>query len=65
MSFIRVQRLTEEKITTETTTHPTSLYADVLRGSSRVPDSGAGMREEPLRTSAWEANMPHAQSLNS
>ena len=28
-------------------------HADVLRGSSRV--SGAGTREEPLRTSAWEA----------
>ena len=76
MSFIRVQRLTEEKIP-ETTTHPTSLYADVLRGSSRVPAplSGtrderilaplSGTRDEPLRTSAWEANMPHAQSLNS
>ena len=29
-------------------------HADVLRGSSRVP---AGMRDEPLRTSAWEANL--------
>ena len=33
--------------------------ADVLRGSSRVPaplTSGSGTRDEPLRTSAWEAN---------
>ena len=30
-------------------------YAVVLKGSSRVP--GAGTRDEPLRTSAWEANM--------
>ena len=29
-------------------------HADVLRGSSRVP-RGAGTRDEPLRTSAWEA----------
>ena len=28
-------------------------HADVVRGSSRV--SGAGTRDEPLRTSAWEA----------
>ena len=32
-----------------------SLYAVVLKGSSRVP--GAGTRDEPLRTSAWEANV--------
>ena len=32
-------------------------YADVLRGSSRVPaPRGAGTRE-PLRTSAWEASI--------
>ena len=32
-------------------------HADVLRGSSRVPApiSRAGTRDEPLRTSAWEA----------
>ena len=30
---------------------PSAFRADVLRGSSRVP----GTREEPLRTSAWEA----------
>ena len=32
-------------------------HADVLnRGSSRVPGPrGAGTRDEPLRTSAWEA----------
>ena len=32
-------------------------HADVLRGSSRVPAPvrGAGTRDEPLRTSAWEA----------
>ena len=30
-------------------------YAVVLKGSSRVP--GAGTRDEPLRTSAWEANV--------
>ena len=30
--------------------------ADVLRGSSRVrAPRGAGTRDEPLRTSAWEA----------
>ena len=28
-------------------------YADVLRGSSRVP-----AHDEPLRTSAWEATIP-------
>ena len=28
-------------------------HADVLRGSSRV--RGTGTRDEPLRTSAWEA----------
>ena len=28
-------------------------HADVLRGSSRVP--ALGTRDEPLRTSAWEA----------
>ena len=31
-------------------------HADVLRGSSRVPARGAGTRDEPLRTSAWEAS---------
>ena len=30
-------------------------HADVLRGSSRVPAARTGMRDEPLRTSAWEA----------
>ena len=30
-----------------------AFHADVLRGSSRV----AGTREEPLRTSAWEATI--------
>ena len=31
-------------------------HADVLRGSSRVPaPRGAGTRDEPIRTSAWEA----------
>ena len=32
-------------------------YADVLRGSSRVPAPdvrGVGTRDEPLRTSPWE-----------
>ena len=34
-------------------------HADVLRGSSRVPVLliGAGTRDEPLRTSAWEASI--------
>ena len=43
-----------------------AFHADVLRGSSRVPTprtldkcspliGGAGTRDEPLRTSAWEA----------
>ena len=36
-------------------------HADVLRGSLRVPapltSAGAGTRDEPLRTSAWEANI--------
>ena len=31
-------------------------HADVLRGSSHVPLSGARTRDEPLRTSAWEAS---------
>ena len=33
-------------------------HGDVLRGSSRVPASlsGPGTRDEPLRTSAWDAN---------
>ena len=40
---------------------PTDSPTDVLRGSSRVPApvksvSGAVTRDEPLRTSAWEAN---------
>ena len=30
-------------------------HADVLKGSSRV--SGAGTRDEPLTTSAWEATI--------
>ena len=33
---------------------PLASHADVFKGSSRVP-SGAGTRDEPLRTSAWEA----------
>ena len=36
-----------------------SSHGDVLRGSSRVPTprtSGAGTRDEPLRTSSWEAS---------
>ena len=34
-------------------------HADVLRGSSRVSALliGAGTRDEPLRTSAWEASI--------
>ena len=32
----------------------TASHADVLRGSSRVP--APRTRDEPLRTSAWEAN---------
>ena len=34
-------------------------HADVLRDSSRVPALliGAGTRDEPLRTSAWEASI--------
>ena len=30
--------------------------ADILRGVSRIPVSGAGMRDAPLRMSAGEAN---------
>ena len=37
-------------------------HADVLRGSSRVP-AVAGTRDEPLRTSAWEAR-PLGQTSN-
>ena len=33
---------------------PLASHSDVFRGSSRVP-SGVGTRDEPLRTSAWEA----------
>ena len=36
-----------------------SSHGDVLRGSSRVPTpqtSGARTRDEPLRTSSWEAS---------
>ena len=42
-------------------------YADVLRGSSRVPaPRGAGTRDEPLRTSAWEAmNHPNVRHIGS
>ena len=36
-------------------------HADVLRGSSRVP-AGAGTRDEPLRTSAWEASFCRVDS---
>ena len=36
---------------------PLASHADVLRGSSRVP---APKRDEPRRTSAWEANPPCA-----
>ena len=33
-------------------------HADVLRGSSHVPaPRGTGPRDEPLRTSAWEASL--------
>ena len=32
-------------------------HADVLRGSSSVPQVPAGTRDEPLRTSAWEATL--------
>ena len=39
-------------------------HADVLRGSSRVPVRGAGTRDEPLRTSAWEAINKWAPALN-
>ena len=35
-----------------------SHHADVLKGSSRV--RGAGTRDEPLRTSAWEATLVDA-----
>ena len=31
-------------------------HADVLRGSSQVPLSGAGTRDKPLRMSTWEAS---------
>ena len=31
-------------------------HADVLRGSSHVPAPQTGTRDEPLRTSAWEAS---------
>ena len=37
-------------------------HADVLRGSSRVPaPRGAGTRDEPLRTSSWEASVGNTQ----
>ena len=50
-----------EKTLWEQEREPTDSPADVLRGSSRVPApltsvSGAGTRDEPQRTSAWEAN---------
>ena len=36
-------------------------HADVLRGSSRVPAPRVeGTRDEPLRTSAWEATVKQA-----
>ena len=39
-------------------------HADVLRGSSRVPaPRGVGTRDEPLRTSAWEARMSMEREL--
>ena len=45
--------------------HLLASHADVFRGSSRVPApltfSGAGTRDEPLRTSAWEASYPYPQ----
>ena len=44
-SFARVIAIYEFPVTV------LAFRADVLRGSSRVP----GTREEPLRTSAWEA----------
>ena len=43
-------------------------HADVLRGSPRVPallTSGAGTRDEPLRTSAWEANYKDQSEVTS
>ena len=39
---------------------PLASHSDVFRGSSRVP-SGVGTRDEPLRTSAWEAKSPQTR----
>ena len=45
--------------------HLLASHADVFRRSSRVPApltfSGAGTRDEPLRTPAWEASHPYPQ----
>ena len=43
---------------------PLASHADVFRGSSRVP-SGAGTRDEPLRTSAWRLNPQPRTRLSS
>ena len=35
---------------------------DILRGASRVP--ALGTRDEPLRTSAWEARVSEAEVIS-
>ena len=40
------------------TCYPVASHADVLGGSSSVPAPRTGTRDEPLRTSAWEASYP-------
>ena len=37
-----------------------ALTADVIRGLSRIPISGAGTRDEPQRTSPGEATKIHS-----
>ena len=55
----------EEKCFTHNTVYFLASHAEVLRGSSRVPVSGAGTRDEPLRTSSWEAIYFHAVKMTS
>ena len=45
-----------------TSVQPLASHANVLRGSSRVPTPR--LRDEPVRTSAWEAIQPWALMLN-
>ena len=46
--------------------HQIASHADVSRASSRVPAplTGAGTRDEPLRTSAWEASHETPSSMS-